>query len=247
MNDKKVRRIVVANAKGGSGKTTVATNLASAYVAAGRKVALLDYDCQGSSIQWLRQRSPELAPIHGIEAFPSRCRQVTRSFALRLPPEVERVVVDTPAGLKGLELQDRIRGAHVILVPVLPSPLDMIATADFVRELLQACRSACFDARVALVANRVRRDSRLREGLKRFFAELDLPVLGQIRDSHNYLIGAEQGCGVAEFKGAQGRNDKRIWRQLVDWIETAPGQKAPARPLATTVAATEPRVALALN
>ncbi len=222
MKNGRVQRIVVANAKGGSGKTTVATNLVSAYAAAGRRTALFDFDPQGSSTQWLKLRPAELPEIHAIPAYQYGKCQVTRSFAQRVPALVERVVVDTPAGLKGLELRDQIKGADVILVPVAPSPIDMLATADFVKELLLARRSSCFDARIALVANRVKRNTKMREALRHFLADLDIPVLGQIRDAQSYVTGAESGIGVAEFEPNRARADRRIWRQLLEWIETPP-------------------------
>ncbi|HGX93516.1 MAG TPA: ParA family protein [Candidatus Tenderia sp.] len=222
MNNSRVRRIVVANAKGGSGKTTVATNLASAYAAAGKCAALFDFDPQGSSTHWLKLRPSDLPEIHAIPAYQYGQCQVTRSFAQRVPAVVERVVVDTPAGLKGMDLRDQIKGADVILIPVAPSPIDMLATADFVSELLRAQRGSCFDARIALVANRVKKNTRMREALRHFMADLDIPVLGQVRDAQSYVIGAETGMGVAEFEPNRARADRGIWRQLLAWIEAAP-------------------------
>jgi len=219
MKNGRVQRIVVANAKGGSGKTTVATNLVSAYAAAGKRAALFDFDPQGSSTQWLKLRSSELPEIHAIPAYQYGKCPVTKSFAQRVPSAVERVVVDTPAGLKGLALRDQIKGADVILIPVVPSPIDVLATADFIEELTLARRSSCFDARIALVANRVKKNTKMREVLRHFLADLDIPVLGQIRDAQSYVTGAESGIGIAEFDPNRARADRRIWSHLLEWIE----------------------------
>lgn len=222
MDKGRVVRIVVANAKGGCGKTTVATNLAGAYAAAGKHTALFDFDPQGSSIQWLKLRPTDLPEIQGVPAYPNGRSQVTKTFALRIAPHTERVVVDTPAGLKGLALRDQIKGANVILVPVSPSPIDMLATADFVKELLMVRRGCCPDARIALIANRVKKSPKMRESLKRFLGGLDVPVLGQIRDADSYLLSAENGIGVAEQPLKRGRQEKQFWRQLREWIDTPP-------------------------
>ena len=117
-----MQRIVVLNPKGGSGKTTIATNLAACYAANGDRPALMDLDPQASSMRWLRKRPNEAAPIHGIAAF-ERSATVTRSWQTRIPAECGVVVIDTPAAIDPLALPDLTRGADAVLVPAMPSAI----------------------------------------------------------------------------------------------------------------------------
>ena len=113
-------RIVVVNPKGGSGKTTIAINLASYFAVRRERVVLMDQDPQGSTTRWFRKRGPGAYPIQGVAAWENDGR-TTRTFRLRIPPAATRVVIDTPAAMTALELADVVRDAHKIVVPVLPS------------------------------------------------------------------------------------------------------------------------------
>ena len=106
-----MRRIIVLNAKGGCGKTTVATNLASSYAIRGFKTALIHYDPQESSMQWLRSRSPDLPRIQGIAIHDASRVPLAGAWQLRIPRDTQRVVVDTPAGLRAMDLAGRITAA----------------------------------------------------------------------------------------------------------------------------------------
>jgi chromosome partitioning protein len=117
-----MQRIIVLNPKGGSGKTTVATNLAAQYAAAGELPALMDLDPQGSSARWLRKRPADQAPIHGIAGF-ERAATVTRSWQLRVPAHCTTLIVDTPAAIDAQSLPEITRGADAVLVPVMPSDI----------------------------------------------------------------------------------------------------------------------------
>lgn len=221
------RRIIVMNAKGGCGKTTVATNLASAYAARGLSAALFDHDPQGSSIRWLRRRDPERAPIHGIAAYDRAQANVTRSWQLRVPPEVRRLVIDTPAGIKGSELVEHVRGVDIILVPVLPSPIDIQATADFIRDLLLVGKVRTPRTRLGIVANRVRENTLAFRALERFLETLRIPVLVRLRETQNYVHAAEQGVGIHELKSYSTGRDVADWQGFIDRLEE---ESAPARP-----------------
>src|SRR4030042_2659802 len=121
-----LRKIVILNPKGGAGKSTIATKLVAYYAGSGRTVALMDHDPQGSSMRWLRQRPADLPVIHGIAAYEKKLG-VTRAFALRTPPGTEKLIVDTPAAVTALQLPELTQDAHAIIVPVLPSDLDIHA------------------------------------------------------------------------------------------------------------------------
>jgi chromosome partitioning protein len=121
-------KIVVMNSKGGCGKTTLSTSLAAYYAARGYHTALLDTDPQGSSLRWLANRGHRGPAITGLSGY-DRSGRVTKSFLMRVPSETERLIVDTPAGMDPLKLQDVTRGAHAIMIPVLPSDIDIHAAS----------------------------------------------------------------------------------------------------------------------
>lgn len=214
-----VRKIVVLNPKGGSGKTTIATNLAASYANRGHLVALMDYDSQGSSTRWLSKRSDELPEIHGVANFESHSG-VTRSFAMRMPAEVTRVIVDSPAALSKHDLLELTRGADKILIPVLPSDIDIYAATRVVADLLLAAKISRADNRIAVVANRVKKNTIVFHSLMRFLNTLDIPVAAVLRDTQNYIRSAAAGMGIHELAGNQARQDVEQWLPLESWLES---------------------------
>ncbi|MHB1240278.1 MAG: ParA family protein [Gammaproteobacteria bacterium] len=226
----RMRRIIVMNAKGGCGKTTIATNLASQYASRDFPTALFDYDPQASSTRWLRRRPGAYACLHGVAAYETRLANVTRTWQLRVPPEVQRVVIDTPAGLKGPELVEQLRGVDVILIPVLPSLIDIQSTADFIRDLLLVGKVRLPQTRLGIVANRVRENTLAFRSLERFLATLKIPVITRLRDTQNYVHAAERGSGIHELKAGQTRRDLMQWTEMMDWLE--PDAVSPAQDLA---------------
>jgi chromosome partitioning protein len=212
-------RIVVLNPKGGSGKTTVTTNLLAACANAGRSTALIDADRQGSAIRWLNQRPPGVPAIHGVAAFEPRPAYVTRSFATRVPPQTERVVVDTPAALDARQLIDAVRHADKILVPVLPSGTDMHAAARCIGDLLVQAKVPKGPKVLGVVANRVKHNTVMYTALMRFLDSLGLPVVAVLRDVQAYPRAAEVGRGVCELRPSEGGAELRQWHGLLGWID----------------------------
>lgn len=218
--DARIRRILVVNSKGGCGKTTLATNIAAYYAAQSCPVALLDHDPQGSSSQWLTLRSENCQNIHGVAAYRRQPLQ-TRTFAQRLPPDTRRVVLDAPAGVTGPDLVELIREADTVIIPVLPSPLDIHSAAHFIRDLLLVGKVRSRAIRVGVVANRVRRNTKVYRSLQRFVDALEIPFVTHLRDTQNYVHAAGEGMGVHELKKVDNRRDRIHWKQLIDWIEGA--------------------------
>ena len=216
-----MQRITVINAKGGCGKTTIATNLASAYAGLGRNTTLIDYDSQGSSIYWLNLRPENASRINGIAAYPNN-KPVTRSWQLRMPPETERVIVDTPAGLKGLDLVDQLRGTHTILVPVLPSSIDTHATADFIRDLYLIAKVRPGTTRLCIICNRVKSNTLSYRALQRFLAVMKIPVIAELRETQNYNKASECGLGILELGSRQSKKDHENWQNIIEWLDTDP-------------------------
>jgi chromosome partitioning protein len=212
-------RVVVLNPKGGSGKTTIAINLASYYAVRDLRPVLMDYDPQGSGIRWLKKRTPQQPPIHGIAAY-ERNNRTTRSFHLRLPAEAQRLVIDTPAALSPHDMPELTRGADAVLVPVLPSDIDIHACSKCIADLLLVAKVRRNDNRIGVIANRVRKHTLIYQSLMRFLATLQIPIVATFRDSQNYIRGAELGVGIHEMKPYLVREDIEQWNPLVDWLES---------------------------
>jgi chromosome partitioning protein len=233
-----MQRIVVLNPKGGSGKTTIAINLASYYAVQGLRPVLMDFDPQGSTMRWLKKRSIQQPSIHGIAAYELNNR-TTRSFHLRAPGDAQRVVMDTAAAITSHQMPELVRGADAILVPVLPSDIDIHACSKCIADLLLVAKVKRTENRIAVIANRVRKHTLIYQSLMRFLATLQIPIVATFRDSQNYIRGAELGLGIHEMKPYLVREDTDQWDPLVKWLE----ERAVQRPLAQvtqTAAAAEP-------
>jgi chromosome partitioning protein len=212
------QKIVVLNPKGGSGKTTIATNLAAYYAAQGLPAALMDLDRQSSSTRWLKKRTDTQPAIHGVTGHDAPAN-VTRAFALRVPQHIERVIVDTSAALTRQDLVDVVRNAHRIIVPVLPSDIDIHCAAGCISDLLLHARVPRSSNRIAVVANRARRTTIAFRSLMRFLRSLGLPAVAVLRDSQNYVRAAESGVGIHELRPSLVRDDLATWSPLIDWVE----------------------------
>jgi chromosome partitioning protein len=219
-----IRKIVVINSKGGCGKTTLSTNLASYYASHGYLTALFDYDPQDSATRWLSQRPESLAGIYGVAAAHPPQENVTRSFQLRIPPGTQRLVLDTPASLKRMELIEILRDAWAIIVPILPSTIDARVTSDFLLNLGKEIRLHAPKASIAIVANRVRRNTRAFQTLMEFLEDMDRPPVACLRDSQNYVQAAAEGIGIHDMQAKITRVDREHWQRLIDWLETEPLQ-----------------------
>jgi chromosome partitioning protein len=212
-----MQRIIVLNPKGGAGKTTIASNLAACYAMAAQRPALMDLDPQGSSMRWLRRRPDDTPSIHGIAGF-ERSGTVTRSWQLRVPAECGAVIIDTPAAVEAHSLPELTRGADAILVPVMPSEIDIHATAKCIADLLLVAKIRRSENRLGIIANRVRANTLVSQALMRFLASLDIPLVTTLRDTQNYVRSAELGIGVAEMPRWQVQHDLENWRQIMAWL-----------------------------
>jgi len=217
-SDTRLQKILVLNPKGGSGKSTIATNLAAYYAWKGLRVALMDHDPQGSSMRWLKLRPADLPPIHGIAAYEKKLG-VTRTFALRAPHGTERLIIDTPAAISGMQMPEFTNDASVVVVPVLPSDIDIHAASRCIADLLLVAKIHRSERRLVIVANRARRYTKAYSSLMRFLQSLRIPVAAVLRDSQAYVRSAECGMGLHEMKGALLQEDLDTWKPLVDWLE----------------------------
>ncbi|MGA9369765.1 MAG: AAA family ATPase, partial [Steroidobacteraceae bacterium] len=194
-----MNRIVVLNPKGGSGKTTIATNLAGYFASRQQKPVLMDFDPQGSSLRWVRKRDPALPPVHAVNAFDKDPR-TTRTFQLRVPDFSTHVIVDTPAAVPAQDMPEMTKTADAIIVPVLPSDIDIHACSRCIADLLLIAKVRRDENRIGVIANRVKRNTLIYQSLMRFLETLRIPVIATLRDSQNYVRAAEQGVGLYEMK-----------------------------------------------
>jgi chromosome partitioning protein len=200
--------IVVANPKGGVGKSTLATNLAGALAHKGYAVMLGDVDRQQSSRQWLALRTAKLPQIQGWE--------LERKDIVRPPKGTTHVVLDTPAGLHGKRLDAVLRIAHKMLIPLQPSLFDIRATHAFLDVLRGHPRAA--DVQLGLVGMRVREHTIANEQLHRYMATLDVPVLAWLRDTQLYVQLAARGLTLWDVAPGRVERDLGQWATLKEWI-----------------------------
>ena len=217
-NRENLNKIVILNPKGGCGKTTLATNVASYYAKRGPVPAVMDCDPQGSTMSWLEKRPPTEAPIHGIAAF-KNSMQATRSWQLRVPSETMNLVVDSPASLNHDDLREVTRDASSILVPVLPSSIDIHAASRCIADLLLVAKIDRRDRKLAVVANRTRRNTKSFERLMRFLDSLGIPVIAILRDSQNFVHAAEAGIGICEMPPHKVKKDIEQLDQIIEWLD----------------------------
>jgi chromosome partitioning protein len=210
--------IVVANPKGGVGKSTLATQIAGWLAARGRAVTLGDLDRQQSSLQWLAARPPQLPRIAPWE--------ISSQGVAKPPKGTTDVVIDTPAGLHGNRLDVAMKVADVVVVPLQPSLFDMQATHAFVRRLHEHKRAG--RVRVGIVAMRVRENTISWERLQEFVATLGVPLVAALRDTQNYVHLAAHGLTLHDVAAARVERDLAQFAPLAAWLEAPAARTAQA-------------------
>lgn len=218
-------RIMIANAKGGCGKTTMATNLASFMSKAGHKTVLVDYDPQGSSMDWLQARDLHLPSITGLPAFQNLNAQgATRTWNLRVPVDTSRVILDTPAGLAGNVLSDLIQQSDMVIIPVIPSAIDIRAATGFIRDVLLSRAFRINPKPIAVIANRVKKNTLIYAKLEKFLKSLNIPFVAAFRDAQSYVRASEHGLGLVDIEQNDAKDSKE-WQALLKWLEDRIAEK----------------------
>lgn len=214
-----LNKIVILNPKGGCGKSTLATNIAACYAARGPQPAVMDYDPQGSTMAWLKRRPDDMPSIHGIAAY-KKSMQATRSWQLRVPDDTVDLIVDSPASITHDDLRELTRDSSSILVPVLPSPMDIDAASRCIADLLLVAKVNRNEGKLAVIANRTRKNTKSFNKLMRFLDSLGIPIVAVLRDSQNYVRAAEKGLGMHEMRPpSRMRPDVQQIDRIVTWLD----------------------------
>lgn len=204
-----MRAILVANPKGGSGKTTLAVNLAGALAVAGHNVRLLDLDKQQSASAWLAQRPAELPPIWSFDQ------------AQGTTGREGWLIIDSPAGLHGKTLERALKLVERVIVPIAPSPFDMAASQAFLTALQAEKAIRKERAFIGMVGMRVAPRTRAASILEAFLLEKNLPVLGHLQDTQAYINAAFEGKCVFDLPPRVTEREREQWQPLLAWLNTA--------------------------
>ncbi len=207
-----MRTILVTNAKGGCGKSTIATSLAAYYASEGFETAIADFDPQRSALTWLEDRPADYAEITGIPGFEHGLRGVSRN--------TDYLIMDAPAGSHGRDLTELVKRAESIVVPVLPSPIDIKAAATFVGELMNTAKVSSKKAKVAVVANRVRENTLIFDELDDYLSRLKAPYVSWLREAQNYIRAYQRGLGIHELPPYLAWPDWEQWDPLLEWLDS---------------------------
>lgn len=203
--------VVVANPKGGVGKSTLSTNVAGYFASQGHAVMLGDVDRQRSSKLWLGLRPPAARPIDTWDVSPD--------LIMRPPAGTTHVVLDTPAGLHGWRFRDIMKLADKILVPLQPSIFDIYATKEFLQEIAESRRADSIS--VGIVGMRVDERTIAADHLREFVRTLGMPVVGNLRDTTNYVHLAARGLSVFDLDTPRLDKDKAQWASITRWLDQA--------------------------
>lgn len=210
-----MKTIVVASSKGGVGKTTIATHLAAQAAQAGQRTVIVDADPQGSSTRWAQRRAGlangAVLPIDGTK----------RNWQKSIPDDTQRVIVDGAAGAMAVDLEAFLDQAHAVVVPVLPSALDIEATVPFLNSLAKHPRVRKGQLPVALIANKLKPWTNASRQAVEVLNEWSIPVVGQLRDSQAYVMLTGLGKSLFDYQSAQIREHQQDWQPLLKWLGRA--------------------------
>ncbi len=202
-----MKAILIANPKGGSGKTTLSTNIAGYLAARGQRAAILDLDRQKSATQWLANRPRSLPSI-----------ELMQSDGEKSAP-VDWLVIDSPAGLHGKNLEHALKLVHKVVVPIAPSAFDIQASRDFLEVLHHEKTVRKGKIFVGVVGMRMDPRTRAALTLEQFLKGLDLPVLAYLREAQVYVNAAFEGKTLFDLAPSLAQRELEQWAYLLDWLE----------------------------
>ena len=205
-------KVLVASSKGGAGKSTIATNLAANFAVDGKNTVLVDADRQGSSLHWSERRSVHPNAVLGIPGL-------RRDWARQVPDDAQRVVIDTAAGIRADEVGEWLEYADVLVVPILPSAIDLEATLPFLDEVAALPRVKKGKAAVGLVANRLKPWTNASQLAVEEMQSLPFPLVAQLRDTQGYVLANALGKSIFDYHSEQVRSHQDDWAKLLRWLK----------------------------
>lgn len=203
-----MQAILIANPKGGSGKTTLAVNVAGYLAAQGQHVAMLDLDQQKSATLWLSQRDSQLPMIWLMDDKRDK------------RPKSDWLIIDSPAGFQGKNQDRALKLVSKVLVPIAPSLFDIQASHSFLTALSQEKAARKGRVQIAVVGMRMAARTRAAQTLEHFLTHLDLPVLGYLREAQSYVNAAFEGKSIFDLSPRLAEREQEQWGELIDWLQT---------------------------
>lgn len=207
-----MQKILVASSKGGCGKTTIATTIAGYFSQDGKRTVLVDADRQGSSLRWAEKRTATAMPVLGLSA--SR-----RDWPEKIPADAQRVIIDGPAGIRVQELTELVEHADALIIPVLPSRIDLEATEAFLRDVADIPRIKRGKVPVGLVANRLKRWTTASQEAVDEIKKFPFPLIAQLRDTQGYIVVAGLGKSIFDYHSETIRSHQEDWEKIVRWLK----------------------------
>lgn len=207
-----MKTVLVASSKGGVGKTTLATHLAAQSALSGRRTVLVDADPQGSSTRWAQRRADldsAVLPVDGTR----------KDWRKRVPDDAQAIIIDAPAGAMAGDLDGFLDKADGIVVPVLPSALDIEATVPFLNTLAKLPRVRRGDLRVALVGNRLKPWTNASQQALELLRAWPYPLVAQLRDNQAYVMLTGLGKSLFDYHSQQVREHQADWQPLLKWLK----------------------------
>ncbi|MGA9342857.1 MAG: ParA family protein [Rhodanobacteraceae bacterium] len=205
-------KILVASSKGGCGKTTIATNLAAHYAVTGKKTVLVDADRQGSSERWCAKRAggsvPAVLPVSGLR----------RDWHRHLPGDSERVIIDSAAGIRSTEVAEYLDHVDAILVPILPSAIDLEAAAPFIAEIAKLPGIKRGKTAVGVLANRLKPWTNASQQALAEMHEFAFPIEAELRDTQGYVLASALGKSIFDYGSELVRSHQADWKKLLRWL-----------------------------
>lgn len=200
-----MKTILIANPKGGSGKTTLSVNIAGFLANRGQRVALLDLDRQQSAALWLATRADNLPPIRTLDSKKEHAN--------------DWLVIDSPAGLHGKNLAHALKLASKTIVPVAPSLFDLHASRDFLQTLAEEKAVRKSKCHIGVVGMRMEMRTKAAWALEHFLSTLDLPILAYLRETQVYVNAAFEGKSLFDLPHHLAERELEQWAFLRDWLE----------------------------
>ncbi|MEO7324216.1 MAG: ParA family protein [Dokdonella sp.] len=205
-------KVLVASSKGGAGKSTIATNLAAHFAVDGKNTVLVDADRQGSSLRWCEKRALHVNAVLGVPGL-------RRDWEKLVPADAQRVIIDSAAGIRASDVADYLDHINVIVVPVLPSAIDLEATEPFLAELAELPKIKRGKVAVGVIANRLKPWTNASQLAVEEMQQFPFPLIGELRDTQGYVLANALGKSIFDYHSELVRAHQDDWTKLLRWLK----------------------------